>query len=106
MPRSLELGDLLSLGDQPTVLGQTVTEHVREENDVHFLADLAHGVRGLAEVPGRTDQLRVRVAHRVAVDATALELVDESSPRETVVDDTDITTQHVDGETHGLTRYF
>ena len=104
--RALELGDLLALGDQPAVLRQSVTEHVREEYHIHFLADFARGVRGLAEIPRRTDQLRVGITHGVAVDAPPLEFVDESAARETVVNNADITAQHVDGETHGSTRYF
>lgn len=103
---ALEFGNLLALRDETTVLGQTVAEDVREEHHVHFFADLALCVGGLTEILGCTNEFRVRIAHRVTVDATTLELVDESATRESVVDDTDITAQHVDGETHGPTRYF
>ena len=106
MTRALQFGDLLALGDESSVLRQTVAEHVGEQNHVRFLTDLTDRVRGLAQVLRGADEFRVRVAHRVPVDATTLELVDETATREPVVDDADITAQHVDGETHGLTRYF
>ena len=106
MAGALQLCDLLSLRDQPTVLRQSVPEHVGEQHHVHFLADLAHSGGGFAEILRRTDEFGVRVAHGVAVHATSLELVDQCATRESVVDHTDITAQHVNGESHGFTRYF
>jgi hypothetical protein len=47
----------------------------------------------------------VRIAHGILVDPAALELVDERAAREPVVDDADVTTEHVDGEAHEPTRY-
>ena len=106
VPGPLKFGDLGTFRDETPVLRQPVTEHVREQHDIHLFADLAECVRWFTEILRGADEFRMRIAHGVTIDATALVLVDHTASSESVVDNADITSQHVDGETHGSTRYF
>lgn len=106
VPGPLKFGDLGTFRDETPVLRQPVAEHVREQHDIHLFTDLTECVRWFTEILRGADEFRMRIAHGVTIDATALVLVDHTASSESVVDNADITSQHVDGETHGSTRYF
>ena len=74
-------------GHHPPEGRQARTEHVRDENDLAFLADRATDLCGGTEVGGGPDELGVGVAHLVLAQPSAPELVDEVTAGEAVVDD-------------------
>jgi hypothetical protein len=81
-----------------------VSKDIGNENNIDFFADGTDGLRRFSDVASRTDQLWVSVADGVFTDATLLHFVDERSASKLVVDDSRVTSQHVNGETHTATR--
>jgi hypothetical protein len=81
-----------------------VSKDIGDENNVDFLADGTNGLRWFSDVASCTDELWVSVADGVFTDASLLHFVDERSACKLVVDDSRVTSQHVNGETHTATR--
>lgn len=104
MTRAAQLFNIAGIGDAFSVLRQPMAEHVRHENDIDFFADGADSLRWLTDVASSTNQFWVSVAHGVFTDASFLHFVDQRSTCKLVVDDSRVTSQHVNGETHTATR--
>lgn len=104
MTRALQLVDITGLSDALSVLWQTMPKHVGHENHIHFFANRANRFRGFTDVAGSANEFGMGITDRVFADATLLHFVDQGASCESMVDNADITSQHVDGETHTATR--
>jgi hypothetical protein len=81
-----------------------MSKDIGDENNVDFLANGTDGLRRFSDVASCTNELWVSVADGVFTDASLLHFVDERSACKLVVDDSRVTSQHVNGETHTATR--
>jgi hypothetical protein len=81
-----------------------MSKYIGDENNVDFLANGTDGLRRFSDVASCTDEFRVSVTDRVFTDASLLHFVDERPACKLVVDDSRVTSQHVNGETHTVTR--
>ena len=104
VPRALQLVDIAGIGDAFSVLGKTMAEHIGDQHNVHFFADGADGLRRFTHIASGANEFRVCITDRVFTDATFLHFVDERTPSKLMIDNADITSQHVNGETHTATR--
>lgn len=103
MTRALQLVDIAGLSHALAVLWQSMPKHVRHENHIHFFTDRADRLRRLTDVASSTNEFWMSITYRVFADAAFLHFVDEGTSCESMVDNADITSQHVDGETHTAT---
>lgn len=104
MTSATQLFNITGVSHAFSVLGQPMAKDVGHQNNIDLFADGAHGLRRLTDVAGSTNQFWVSVAHRVFTDASFLHFVDQRSTCKLVVDDSRVTSQHVNGETHTATR--
>jgi len=81
-----------------------MSEDIGDENNVDFLADGTDGLRRFSDVASCTDEFWMSVTDRVFTNASLLDFVDERPACKLVVDDSRVTSQHVNGETHTATR--
>ena len=81
-----------------------MSKDIGDENNVDFFADGTDGLRRFSDVASRTNELWVSITDGVFTDASLLHFVDERSACKLVVDDSRVTSQHVNGETHTATR--
>ena len=104
MARALQFLNVFFVGDAFSVTRQAMSEDIGDQNDVHFLADGADRFRWFSQMFGCTNEFWVSITHRISADASALHFINECPAGELVVDNSDVTSQHVDGETHDATR--
>ena len=104
MTRALQLVDIAGLSDALAMLWQSMPKHVRHENHVHFFANRADCLRRFTDVAGSANEFWMGITHGVFADAALFHFVDQRASCESMVDNADITSQHVDGETHTDTR--
>ena len=104
MTGALQLVDIGGFGDAFSVFGETMAKDIGDENNVHFFTDGADGLGGLADVASGANEFGMCITDRVFTDATFLHFVDERTPSKLMIDNADITSQHVNGETHTATR--
>lgn len=104
MSRAPQLFNIAGVGDALAVFGQSVTKDVGHQSHVDFFTDGAHGLGRLANIASCADEFWVSIADRVFTNASFLYFVDERSASKLVVDDSGVTSQHVNGETHTNTR--
>ena len=88
----------------PTVLGQPWSEDVRHQAQPGTVTDRARHRRRRTHVLSGADEFGVRITHLILTEPTALELVDEMTARETVIDHT-CATERAHTERHGRAGY-
>jgi hypothetical protein len=101
---ALQLVDIGGFSDAFSVFRQTMAKDIGDENNIHFFTDGADGLGGLTDVARGANQFGMRITDRVFTNATFLHFVDERTPSKLMIDNADITSQHVNGETHTATR--
>jgi len=104
MARPTQFFNIARISHAFSVLRQTVAEDIRNEDNVDLFTDGTDGLRGFTNVASCTDELWVSIAHGVFTNAAFLYFVDERPACKLVVDDSRVTSQHVNGETHTATR--
>jgi hypothetical protein len=104
MTGALQFLNVFFVGDALSVTRQAMSEDVGDQNNIHFFADGAHRFRWFSQMLGRANKFRMSITDRISADASTLHFINECPARELVVDNSDVTSQHVDGETHDATR--
>ena len=102
MAGALQLDHIALFGEATTMFGQSVAKDIGHENDIDLFTDGAHSLGGLPDISRRAEKFGVSITDRVLTYSPALDLVDECSARELVVDYSAIATKHVGGKTHVL----
>jgi len=102
--RPLQFLDVFAIGDALTMLRQARPKDVCDEDDVGLFTNRTSGLRWFAQMFCGANEFWVGVAYRFTTDSSALHFVDQCATRQLMVDDSDVTSQHVDGETHEPSR--
>ena len=104
MTCALQLVDIAGLSDALAVLWQSMPKHVGHEDHIHFFANRTDRLRWFTDVASSANEFWMGITYRVFADTAFLHFVDQGAPCESMVDNADITSQHVDRETHTATR--
>jgi hypothetical protein len=100
----LEFLDVFSIGDAFAMFRQTGPEDIRNKNNVGLFANGTCGLRWFSQMFCSANEFWVRIADRLTTDAATLHLINEGATRQLMVDNSDVTSQHVNGETHEPSR--
>ena len=104
MASALQLFNVFAICHALAVARQTMPEHVSNENNIDHFTHRAHCFRRLTKMFCCANEFWMGITHRITTDASALDFIDQRTPSELVVDNSDVTSQHVDGKTHEGTR--
>ena len=104
MPCALQFDDVALVGNAFAVLGKPVSKYIGHQCHIYFFTDGAQSLGWFTNIASSANEFWVSITHRVTTNTSSFDLVDNHAARKLMVDNADITSQHVDGETHGLTR--